>query len=93
MESWEERIVPVSGELFKRKTQFTKIEPWPLVEDKLASSSYKFFQHIFLAKRSDDEEQEPSTCWMKATFWVSWDRCEDLSSVFSLVLNIKVLQG
>ena len=38
MESREERIVPVSGELFKRKKQFTKIEPRPLVEDELVSS-------------------------------------------------------
>ena len=38
MESREERIVPVSGKLFKRKKQFKKIEPRPLVEDELASS-------------------------------------------------------
>ena len=38
MKSREERILPVSGELFKRKTLFKKIEPRPLVEDELASS-------------------------------------------------------
>ena len=93
MKSREERIVPVSGELFKRKKQFKKIEPRPLVEDELASSPWKYFQHIFLAKRPDNDEQEPSTCWMKGTFWVSWDRGKDLSSVLSLVLSTKVLQG
>lgn len=62
MGSREERIVPVSGELFKGKKQFKKIEPRPLVEDELASSPLKILSTHFLAKRPDDEEQDPSTC-------------------------------